>query len=46
VEGAGHAAAPRRQFILAVMKSHPDLFSDLAPIPADVAITPGFVFKP
>lgn len=34
------------KFILNVMKSHPDLFSDLQPIPEDVAIKPGFVFKP
>lgn len=32
--------------ILNVMKKHPELFADLPPIPADVAITPGFVFKP
>jgi sulfonate transport system substrate-binding protein len=32
--------------ILAVMAKHPDLFSDLPPIPADVAIKPGYVFKP
>jgi sulfonate transport system substrate-binding protein len=32
--------------ILNVMQKHPELFSDLPPIPADVAITPGFVFKP
>jgi sulfonate transport system substrate-binding protein len=34
------------KFILAVMAKHPELFSDLAPIPAEVAITPGFAFKP
>ncbi len=34
------------KFILSVMKSHPELFSDLQPIPGDVAIKPGFVFKP
>ncbi len=34
------------KFILNVMKTHPQLFSDLQPIPAEVAITPGFVFKP
>ena len=34
------------KFILNVMKKHPELFSDLPPIPADVAIGPGFVFKP
>jgi NitT/TauT family transport system substrate-binding protein/sulfonate transport system substrate-binding protein len=32
--------------ILNVMKKHPELFADLPPIPADVAIGPGFVFKP
>ncbi len=32
--------------ILKVMKDKPELFSDLPPIPADVAIGPGFVFKP
>ncbi len=30
------------KFILNVMKTYPDLFSDLQPIPADVAIKPGF----
>src|ERR687883_170834 len=30
--------------ILAVMQKHPDLFSDLPPIPPDVAIGPGFTF--
>ena len=34
------------KFILSVMKSHPELLSDLQPIPGDVAIKPGFVFKP
>ena len=34
------------KFILNVMKKQPELFSDLQPIPADVAIGPGFVFKP
>ena len=34
------------KFILNVMKTHPELFSDLQPIPDDVAIKPGFVFKP
>ena len=34
------------KYILNVMKSKPELFSDLPPIPSDVAITPGFVFKP
>jgi len=28
------------------MQTYPALFSDLQPIPADVAIKPGFVFKP
>jgi sulfonate transport system substrate-binding protein len=32
--------------IVNVMKAHPELFSDLPPIPADVAIGPGYVFKP
>ncbi len=32
--------------ILKVMKDHPELFSDLPPIPADVAIGSDFVFKP
>ena len=32
--------------IVNVMKKHPELFSDLPAIPADVAIGPGFVFKP
>jgi sulfonate transport system substrate-binding protein len=34
------------KFILNVMQKHPALFSDLQPIPADVAIKPGYVFKP
>ena len=34
------------KFILDVMKTYPDLFSDLQPIPEDVAIKPGYVFKP
>ena len=34
------------KFILAVMAKHPDLFSDLAPIPAEVAVKPGYTFKP
>jgi len=34
------------KFILNVMKNKPELFSDLPPIPNDVAIKPGFVFKP
>jgi sulfonate transport system substrate-binding protein len=32
--------------MLAVMQKHPDLFADLPPIPEDVAIKPGFAFKP
>lgn len=32
--------------ILAVMAKYPQLFSDLPAIPADVAITPGWQFKP
>jgi sulfonate transport system substrate-binding protein len=32
--------------ILSVMQKHPELFSDRPPIPAAVAIKPGFVFKP
>jgi len=32
--------------ILKVMQDNPKLFSDLPPIPAGVAIRPGFVFKP
>ena len=32
--------------ILNVMAKRPELFSDLPAIPADVAIKPGFVFKP
>ena len=34
------------KYILNVMQTYPALFSDLQPIPADVAIKPGFVFKP
>ena len=34
------------KFILSVMAKHPELFSDLPAIPADVSIMPGFVFKP
>jgi sulfonate transport system substrate-binding protein len=29
-----------------VMQKHPDLFSDLPAIPADVALKPGYAFKP
>jgi ABC-type nitrate/sulfonate/bicarbonate transport system substrate-binding protein len=32
--------------ILKVMQEHPQLFNDLPAIPADVAIGPGYVFKP
>ncbi|HEX2552685.1 MAG TPA: ABC transporter substrate-binding protein [Microvirga sp.] len=32
--------------MLRVMEKHPQLFSDLPPIPQDVAIGQGFVFKP
>ncbi|WP_244607306.1 NrtA/SsuA/CpmA family ABC transporter substrate-binding protein [Bosea sp. CS1GBMeth4] len=32
--------------ILEVMQEHPALFNDLPPIPADVAIGPGYEFKP
>jgi sulfonate transport system substrate-binding protein len=34
------------KYILKVMKEHPELFSDLPPIPADVTIGSNFVFKP
>jgi sulfonate transport system substrate-binding protein len=34
------------KYILKVMKEKPELFSDLPPIPAAVAIGPGYVFKP
>ena len=32
--------------MLKVMKDKPELFSDLPPIPADVALKPGYVFTP
>jgi ABC-type nitrate/sulfonate/bicarbonate transport system substrate-binding protein len=32
--------------ILRVVQEHPELFSDLPPIPASAALAPGFVFKP
>jgi len=32
--------------MLKVMRDKPELFSDLPPIPAAVAIGPGFQFKP
>jgi len=28
------------------LKKHPELFADLPPIPADVALGPDFTFKP
>ena len=34
------------KYILNVMKNKPELFSDLPPIPNDVALKPGYVFKP
>ena len=34
------------KYILNVMQTKPELFSDLPPIPADVALRPGYVFKP
>ena len=34
------------QYILKVMREHPDLFSDLAPIPQGVQVGAGFVFRP
>jgi len=34
------------RFIVDVMQKHPELFSDLPPIPADVAVKAGYVFKP
>jgi len=34
------------KLILKVMQRYPELFADLAPIPAAAAIGPGFVFKP
>jgi len=34
------------KYILNVMKNKPELFSDLPPIPGDVALKPGYVFKP
>ena len=34
------------KYIVKVMKKQPDLFSDLPPIPADVAVKAGYVFKP
>ena len=34
------------KYILEVMREKPELFSDLPPIPNDVALKPGYVFKP
>ena len=34
------------QYMLKVMKEHPDLFSDLAPIPQTAQVGPGYVFRP
>ena len=34
------------KYMLNVMRTQPELFSDLPPIPADVALKPGYVFKP
>ncbi|WP_217704249.1 hypothetical protein, partial [Piscinibacter koreensis] len=34
------------KYILSVMQKYPALFADLQPIPADVAIKPGYTFKP
>ena len=34
------------KYIVKVMREQPQLFNDLPPIPAGVAIGPGFVFKP
>ena len=34
------------KYMLNVMQAKPELFSDLPPIPADVALKPGYVFKP
>jgi ABC-type nitrate/sulfonate/bicarbonate transport system substrate-binding protein len=34
------------KYILKVMKDHPELFSDLPPIPEQVAIGPGYSFTP
>ena len=35
-----------RRLLLNVMRTQPELFTDLPPIPADVALMPGYVFKP
>jgi sulfonate transport system substrate-binding protein len=34
------------KYILNVMRTKPELFADLPPIPANVALNPGYVFKP
>ncbi|MCA6106627.1 ABC transporter substrate-binding protein [Bradyrhizobium cenepequi] len=34
------------KYILKVMKDHPELFSDLPPIPEQAAVRPGYVFRP
>jgi ABC-type nitrate/sulfonate/bicarbonate transport system substrate-binding protein len=34
------------KYILKVMKDHPELFSDLPPIPEQMAISPGYSFTP
>jgi len=34
------------KYMLNVMRTKPELFSDLPPIPADVALKPGYVFQP
>ena len=34
------------KFILNVMQTHPALFSDLQPIPPEVAVKPGYAFQP
>ena len=34
------------KYIVNVMTKHPGLFSDMPAIPTDVAVKPGFVFKP
>jgi len=34
------------KYMLNVMRTQPELFADLPPIPADVALKPGYIFKP
>ena len=34
------------KYMLNVMRTKPELFTDLPPIPADVALKPGYVFQP